>query len=195
MVWRLHVNSTSETTTKRSKPRIPVSPTSVNPLTGSLNVYAQYDPAIREARAPVTEAGKIGTALDSLTLELVRLRNAHLQGCLFCGSFRSRAARQRGMDETMVGDVFGDYEDSPRLTERHKVAMRLVDAFILGFGALPEGLAEQAHQHFSDAELSEIGLKVFLSSTNKTSIALGLDHEDPQERFGLRVLEDYFSER
>jgi hypothetical protein len=36
------------------------------------------------------------------------------------------------MDEAMVASL-GDYEHS-NVSRRHKVAMRLVDAFIVGFG-------------------------------------------------------------
>jgi hypothetical protein len=61
-------------------PRIPVSPGALNPA-GSIDVYADYDTRIREGRAEVTAAGRPAGALDQLTHELVRLRNAELQGC------------------------------------------------------------------------------------------------------------------
>jgi hypothetical protein len=68
-----------------------------------------------------------------------------------------------------------------------------VDAFILGFGKVPPELARSAHAYFSDAELLEIGLKVFTTSTNKIRIALGVD--DPaniEEVIGIRIHEQYF---
>jgi len=61
-------------------PRIPVSPGALN-AAGSLDVYADYDHRIREGRSEVTAAGRAAGALDPLTHELVRLRNAELQGC------------------------------------------------------------------------------------------------------------------
>ena len=48
---------------------------------GSIDVYADYDPRIREGRAQVTATARPAGALDQLTHELVRLRNAELQGC------------------------------------------------------------------------------------------------------------------
>ena len=96
------------------------------------------------------------------------------------------------MVEPMVDDVFGDYESSERLSEKSKVALRLVDAFILGFGHVPEELAREARGHFNDAELTAIGLRVLSSSTNKIGIALGTDKQDPKETYGLRNLEQYF---
>ena len=96
----------------------------------------------------------------------------------------------------MVTAVRGDFENSDLLTERQKVALRLVDAFIIGFGNVPESLARFAHTYFSDAELRDIGLKVFGSSTNKISVALAVDDEDNvQERLGIRIIEDYYPEQ
>lgn len=172
--------------------RIPVSAAAVNPATGSISAYADYDPKIREARAVIAKASKPGKVLDPLTSEIVRLRNAALQGCKFCGSFRSHVAQEQGMNEPLVDDIFGDYESSERLTERSKVALRLVDAFILGFGHVTEELARQGHELFTDAELAAIGLRVLSSSTNKIGIALGTDTQDPRKIYGLRDLEKYF---
>jgi hypothetical protein len=99
------------------------------------------------------------------------------------------------MDEPMVAAVRGDYESSDLLSERHKVALRLVDAFIIGFGHVPEELARTAHEYFNDAELSDIGLKVLGSSTNKVSVALATDDEDGvEERLGIRIIEDYYKD-
>jgi hypothetical protein len=61
-------------------PRIPVAPTSLK-ADGSLDAFADYDQRIRASRAAVSRAGRARGALDPLTAELVRLRNAELQGC------------------------------------------------------------------------------------------------------------------
>ena len=65
--------------TGETQPRIPVSG-ALNPA-GSLDAYDGYDPRIFAGRALVSGAARGGTALDPLTSELVRLRNAELQGC------------------------------------------------------------------------------------------------------------------
>jgi hypothetical protein len=62
-----------------TEPRIPV--TGALNAAGSLDVYAGYDPRIRAARLAVSAAARPSGALDPLTSELVRLRNAELQGC------------------------------------------------------------------------------------------------------------------
>ena len=95
------------------------------------------------------------------------------------------------MDEAMVASL-RDYEHS-NLDERRKVAMRLVDAFILGFGKVPPELARDAHDTFSDAELVEIGLTVFTCSTNKILVSLGVDDpENVEEVMGIRIHEDFY---
>ena len=81
-----------------------------------------------------------------------------------------------------------DFENS-QMPERHKVALRLVDAFILEFGKVPAELAHTARQFFSDAELREIGLKVFQTSSNKISVSLGVDDpENVTEVMGIRYI-------
>jgi hypothetical protein len=95
------------------------------------------------------------------------------------------------MDEAMVASL-RDYEHSA-LDERHKMAMRMVDAFILGFGRIPPALARAAREHFTHAELVEIGLTVFVCSTNKILVSLAVDDpDDIEERIGIRIHEHYY---
>jgi hypothetical protein len=63
------------------QPRLPISG-ALN-TAGSLDVYADFDPHIRASRGAVSAAARGHGALDPLTAELVRLRNAELQGCNF----------------------------------------------------------------------------------------------------------------
>jgi hypothetical protein len=98
------------------------------------------------------------------------------------------------MDEVMVASI-RDYERGP-MSERHKVAMRLVDAFILNFGRVSAELAHTARQTFSPAELLDIGLKVFTCSTNKITVSLGVDDpDDIEERLGIRIHEQFYPAR
>lgn len=97
------------------------------------------------------------------------------------------------MDESMVAAV-ADFENSD-IPERQKVALRLVDAFIIGYGNVSDELAVSAHAQFDDEQLLEIGLRVFTASTNKVLIALGVD--DPAniaEVRGLLSHEEYYPE-
>jgi hypothetical protein len=98
------------------------------------------------------------------------------------------------MDEALVASV-RDYERS-QMSERHKVALRLVDAFIIDFGRVSPALAEVARRTFSPAELLDIGLKVFTCSVNKITVALGVDDpDDIQQRIGIRIHEQFYPVR
>ena len=80
------------------------------------------------------------------------------------------------MDEAMVCQV-ATWETSD-FPERHRVAMALTDAFVIGCGHVPDDLAETARRTFDRDELLDIGLMLFRSSHNKLSIALGTDTEN-----------------
>ena len=61
-------------------PRIPV-PDHLLTVYGSPDAYAAYDPSIKTWRLALARAGASAGALDAVTTDLVRLRNAFLQGC------------------------------------------------------------------------------------------------------------------
>jgi hypothetical protein len=61
-------------------PRLPIPPGLLTPQ-GTPDPYQAYDPRIAAGRDRLTALTKPGSALDPVTSELVRLRNAHLQGC------------------------------------------------------------------------------------------------------------------
>jgi alkylhydroperoxidase family enzyme len=112
-------------------------------------------------------------SLDPMTTELVRLRGARAHHCRFCQSLRNVRAVEAGGDEATF-DKIDAYEGSD-LAERHKVALRLVDAIIWRPGDFPGGLAEQARKHFSPAQITEIVLDVARNALNKFAVAMGVD--------------------
>ncbi|HEY4887370.1 MAG TPA: hypothetical protein VIJ58_02175 [Candidatus Dormibacteraeota bacterium] len=73
----------------------------------------------------------------------------------------------------MVAKVW-DYESSD-LSERQKTALRLADAFLIGFGRVPEELRRSAADLLTADEILEIGILLFKSMQNKVRIALGTD--------------------
>ena len=64
-------------------PRIPISPDTLRDMRQGIvtNMYAGFNPGIRQAISAVTGPALAVRALDPITAELVRLRNAELQGC------------------------------------------------------------------------------------------------------------------
>lgn len=128
------------------------------------------------------------TALDPVTTELVRLRCARQHDCRLCQTLRLADAIEAGVDDAMTAKI-DRYEDSD-LSERHKVALRLVDAIIWRPTDLSEELARQAHEHFSDEELAELLVDVTKWSTQKIHVALGTDGADglPRDAAGVSYL-------
>ena len=114
--------------------------------------------------------------LDAVTTELVRLRCARQHDCRICQTLRLADAADRGLDEGMAGKV--DHYERSDLAERHKVALRIVDAFIWRPADMSDELVAQAHEQFTDAELAELLLDITKWSTQKIHVALGTDSAD-----------------
>ena len=135
---------------------------------------------------PPTQAGRYGTELDRamqdferatvrlsgvdpITTELVRLRCARIHDCRRCRSVRDDAALEAGFDEAL-GAKIDDYEHSD-LSPRHKAALRLADAMILG---APIDRAD-VHAHFTESEIAELLLDVVKWSVQKALVALRIE--------------------
>lgn len=111
--------------------------------------------------------------LDPVTTELVRLRCARQHDCRICQTLRMVEAHAADDHESLMAQV--DWYESSALSERHKVALRLVDAVIWRPVDLSDQLVAEAHEHFTDAELAELLLDVTKWSTQKIHVTLGTD--------------------
>ena len=66
------------------------------------------------------------------------------------------------------------YEEAD-LPEHQKVALRLVDAFVIDPRRVDDELRRQAHEHFSPEQLVEIALDIVSWTQQKVLVALDLD--------------------
>ncbi|MDT5341505.1 MAG: hypothetical protein QOE52_689 [Mycobacterium sp.] len=112
--------------------------------------------------------------LDALTAEVVRLRGATQHNCRLCKSLRETTALDAGGSETLYGDI-EQFEASAVLTERHKAALRYVDALIWSPSHIDGGIAAGVRAHFSNAEAVELTFDVMRNASNKVAVALGGD--------------------
>ena len=64
---------------------------------------------------------------------------------------------------------------SAQLTDRHKAALRYVDALIWSTAIIDRGIADAERAHFSDAEYVELTFDVMRNASNKVAVALGGD--------------------
>lgn len=114
--------------------------------------------------------------LDAVSTELIRLRCARQHDCRICQTLRLVDAQKSGLDSEMESQI--DFYERSDLSERHKTALRLVDAFIWRPSDMSDELVAQAHEHFSDAELAEILVDITKWSTQKIHVTLGTDGAD-----------------
>jgi alkylhydroperoxidase family enzyme len=115
----------------------------------------------------------LGSALDPLVTELIRLRGARFHRCRICQSRLSVRALDAAGDESAF-DAVDDYEHSD-LPERHKVALRLADAVITQPMLIDDALVEQIRTYFSPEARTEIVLDVVRNAANKFAVAVGGD--------------------
>jgi alkylhydroperoxidase family enzyme len=114
--------------------------------------------------------------LDPVTTELVRLRCARQHDCRICQTLRLADAAVEGVDDELTSQI--DHYETSDLTERHKVALRIVDAVIWRPTDITDDLVEQAHSHFSADEIAELLVDITKWSTQKIHVALGTDGAD-----------------
>jgi alkylhydroperoxidase family enzyme len=112
--------------------------------------------------------------LDALTAEVVRLRGARQHNCRLCTSLRETTALGAGGSETLYADI-DRFETSAQLTDRHKAALRYVDALIWSPSGISAGIAAGMRAHFGDAEAVELTFDVMRNASNKVAVALGGD--------------------
>jgi alkylhydroperoxidase family enzyme len=108
-----------------------------------------------------------------LTKELVRLRNAHVNGCTICGRFRNPRAIQDGFSEDLADAV--DDPGHAGLTDEQRVAVRLADAYLSGATLDDAGRAEVAAA-FTPTQVVEILLSLVSWGANRSTVLLGIDY-------------------
>jgi alkylhydroperoxidase family enzyme len=118
-------------------------------------------------------------ALDPLTTEIVRLRGARAHQCRLCQSIRSVRAANDGADESVYDAI--DHFETSALAERHKLALRLVDAFVWQPLVYPPELASQVANAFSRDETVELVFDIFRNAANKIAVLFGADEPHVSE--------------
>jgi alkylhydroperoxidase family enzyme len=113
-------------------------------------------------------------ALDPVTTEVVRLRGAAQHNCRRCKSLREGNALDAGGSESLYADI-ERFETSEQLSDRHKAALRYVDALIWSPSRIEAKVAAGVREHFTEEETFELTLDVMRNASNKIMVALGAD--------------------
>lgn len=89
--------------------------------------------------------------------ELIRLQMAHFYGCGHCQSFIVPLARERGVTPEKVEHVLAPDDPAASFSEQERAALTFTLKMTEGKGDLSNKDFEQMRQHFSDAQIVEIG--------------------------------------
>jgi alkylhydroperoxidase family enzyme len=111
---------------------------------------------------------------DHAIKELCRVYISRTVKCEFCGNQRSTKAAAAGLQEQQYDDLL-NFESSDRFDARQKAALAYAEA--IAWRLESEGLWDRLHEHFSEAELVELGCCIALTFGQQSWIRLlGIDH-------------------
>jgi alkylhydroperoxidase family enzyme len=89
---------------------------------------------------------------------------------------RSAQAGQQGLTEAKYAELL-NFDDSPRFSEKEKVALTYTSAIIWNASIADEALWEKLHHYFTEPELVELGSFVALTFGQQRWIkTLGIGH-------------------
>jgi AhpD family alkylhydroperoxidase len=112
-------------------------------------------------------------ALDPVTKEIVRMRNARITDCGYCRNVRFDGPRRAGLSEAMLDLVAADYEAST-LSARHKVVLQFTDIFLTDPTALGVPEREALLAELAPVEIIELAAALALfMGFSKIAVALG----------------------
>ncbi len=144
---------------------------------------AEYGPARAPAAGDLWAALEefmrvvaLGSALDPVTTELVRLRGARAHQCRVCQSRLSL----RALDAAGDASIF-EATDGGARSDRERAALDLTDALITQPATIDDAFARRVHELLTDAEITEIVLDVVRNGANKIAVALGGDAAEVTE--------------
>ncbi len=112
--------------------------------------------------------------LDPVTTEVVRLRGARQHNCRMCKARRETDALDAGGSESLYEQIDW-YATSDGLTDRHKAALRYVDALIWTPAAIESDVAAGVREHFTELEAFELTVDMMHNAANKIAVSLGAD--------------------
>jgi alkylhydroperoxidase family enzyme len=112
---------------------------------------------------------------DHAIKELCRVYISRTVKCEFCGNQRSIKGREQGLEEGQYDDLL-NFEKSDRYDDRQKAALAYAQA-IAWNEPDRDGLWKRLHEHFSEAELVELGCCIALTFGQQSWIRLlDIDH-------------------
>ena len=113
--------------------------------------------------------------LDHAIKELCRVYVSRSVICEFCGNQRSIKGANEGLNETHYDDLV-EFEKSTQYNERQKAALSLAEALVWRLDT-DDVFWERLYEHFSEAEIVELGCAVGLTYGQQSFLRLlNIDH-------------------
>jgi len=131
------------------------------------NASPQGAKAMGELHAFVHRCG-----LESLLLELVKLRASQINGCAYCIDMHTKELRADGESEQRLY-LLDAWRESPFYSERERAALAWTEALTLVTdGHVPDEVYEEARAQFDEEELANLSLAVVaINGANRVNIA------------------------
>lgn len=123
-----------------------------------------------------------GGEVDERYKQLARLRLSVLHGCLTCNRQNIPGAKQAGFDDEQVAAIIDPESGQDALNDAEQAVLELADQVALTntSGNLSGALHKHLSEHFSDAQICELGVVMgVISGLAKMSFVYNLvDRED-----------------
>jgi len=136
-----------------------VKPEDRTPLEQGLMRYFAHTPDLALGVGALGGALKRHRTLPDRLVELVRLRVAFHNQCRSCMAIRYRDAVQDGLTEDLVCSLERPFE-APGLTDAERLAIRYGELFATNHLAIDDAFVEQLRQHYTEAQIMELGITV-----------------------------------
>jgi len=142
---------------------------------GRLNAYKAAPDAMRAVQRVESYIQQCG--LEKSLIELVKMRASQINGCAYCIHMHTSEARARGETEERLY-LLDAWHESPLYNERERAALAWTEAVTLVSEThVPDGVYDQARQHFSETELVKLTLCVAaINAWNRMAISFRSVH-------------------
>ena len=109
------------------------------------------------------------SGLNPSLLELVKLRASQINGCAYCVDMHTKDARARGETEQRLYAV-AVWQETPFFTEEERAALAWTEAVTrVRRRHVPEGVYELVRRYFSEKELVDLTMAIWLSIVKASS--------------------------
>ncbi len=145
--------------------------------------FAEVSPEGLGAMRGVEHYLNVGSGLQPVLLELVRLRASLMNGCEFCIGMHRRELAKHNEPESRVAAV-ARWSESNAFTETERAALAWTEVVTnVQDGHVPEEAFAAVREHFSDKELVDLTVAIAsINAWNRIAIAFRAKWRGPEAR-------------